>query len=165
MVKISDTIAYINHDIDDAIRAGMITEGDLPIAAIAKLGNTHSLRINTMVGDIIDNSWGVRGESKEKPKITMSPDVLEATNTLRQFLFEQVYNIRSAQEESERARRVIRSLYKYFNEHIDKLPPEYSFYSDEPEQRVVDYIAGMTDHYALRTAEELSLTKTKSKAK
>jgi len=163
VVKISDTIAYINHDIDDAIRAGMITEGDLPIAAIVKLGNTHSLRINTMVGDIIDNSWGVRGESKEKPVVTMSPRILEATNTLRQFLFAQVYNIRSAQEESERARGVVRSLYKYFNEHIDKLPPEYSFYSDEPERRVVDYIAGMTDKYALRMAEELSLVKGKAK--
>jgi dGTPase len=93
----------------------------------------------------------------------MSPEVLEATNTLRQFLFEQVYNVRSAQEESERARLVVRALYKYFNEHIDKLPPEYSFYSDEPEQRVVDYIAGMTDHYALRMAEELSLLEGKAK--
>ena len=159
MVKISDTIAYINHDIDDAIRAGMITEGNLPISAIIKLGNSHSLRINTMVRDIIENSWGVRGDSEGNPSITMSPDILEATNTLRQFLFEQVYNIRSAQEESERAREVVRSLYKYFNEHIDKLPLEYSLYSDEPERRVVDYIAGMTDQYALRMAEELSLVK------
>jgi dGTPase len=163
VVKISDTIAYINHDIDDAIRASMITEGDLPIAAIVKLGNSHSLRINTMVADIIEHSWGVRGEDREKPNITMSPETLEATNTLRQFLFEQVYNIRSAQKESERARYVVRALYKYFNKHIDKLPPEYSFYSDEAERRVVDYIAGMTDHYALRMAEELSLTKGKAK--
>jgi len=163
VVKISDAIAYINHDIDDAIRADMITEGDLPISAIIKLGNTHSLRINTMVGDIIDSSWVVRGESKEKPVITMSPPILEATNTLRRFLFEQVYNIRSAQEEAERARRVVRALYKYFNKHIDKLPPEYSFHSDEPERMVVDYIAGMTDQYALRMAEELSLTKGKGK--
>ena len=127
VVKISDSIAYINHDIDDAIRAGMLTEGDLPISAIVKLGNTHSLRINTMVGDIIDHSWGVREKSKKKPVITMSPRILEATNTLRQFLFEQVYNIRSAQEESERARGIVRALYKYFNEHIDKLPAEYTF--------------------------------------
>jgi dGTPase len=163
VVKISDTIAYINHDIDDAIRAEMITEGDLPISAIIRLGNTHSLRINTMVGDIIDSSWAVRGEDREKPVITMSPPILEATNILRRFLFEQVYNIRSAQEESERARRVVRALYKYFNKNIDKLPPEYSFHSDEPERMVVDYIAGMTDHYALRTAEELSLIKSKAK--
>jgi dGTPase len=159
VVKISDSIAYINHDIDDAIRAGMITEGDLPLSAIIKLGNTHSLRINTMVFDIIEHSWSVRESSEGNTNITMNPEILEATNALRDFLFARVYNVRSAQEETERAREVLRSLYKYFNEHIDKLPPEYSFYSDEPERRVVDYIAGMTDQYAMRIAKELSLIK------
>jgi dGTPase len=159
VVKISDSVAYINHDIDDAVRAGMITEGDLPLSAIVKLGNSRSLRINTMVCNIIERSWAVRDGSQENPTITMSPEILEATNSLREFLFERVYNIRSAQEESEKAREVVRSLYKYFNEHKDKLPPEYSFYSDEPERRVVDYIAGMTDQYALRMAKELSLIK------
>ena len=67
----------------------------------------------------------------------------------------EVYNLRSAQEETEKAREVVRSLYKYFNEHKDKLPAEYCLYSDEPERRVVDYIAGMTDQYAMRLAEEL----------
>ena len=156
VVRISDSIAYINHDIDDAIRAGMLAEGDLPLAAITVLGNTRSLRINTMVVDIIERSWSVRSESRGKPAITMSPEILEATNTLREFLFERVYNIRSAQEESERAREIVRALYKYFKEHADKLPSEYRFYSDELERRVVDYIAGMTDQYAMRTAEELS---------
>jgi len=163
VVKISDSVAYINHDIDDAIRAGMISEGDLPLSAIVKLGNSRSLRISTMVCDIIEHSWAVRGQDKENPTIGMSPEILEATNTLRKFLFERVYNIRSAQEEAERAREVVRSLYKYFNEHEDRLPPEYRFYSDEVERRVVDYIAGMSDQYALRLAEELSLTKGKAK--
>jgi dGTPase len=163
VVKISDSVAYINHDIDDAIRAGMITEGDLPLSAIAQLGNSRSLRINTMVCDNIEHSWAVRGQSQENPAITMSPEILEATNTLREFLFERVYNIRSAQEESERAREVVRALYRYFNQHADKLPSEYSFYSDEVERRVVDYIAGMTDQYAMRMAKELSLTKGKAK--
>jgi dGTPase len=163
VVKISDSVAYINHDIDDAVRANMITEGDLPLSAIAKLGNSRSLRINTMVCDIIERSWAVRGDSQGNPTITMSPEILEATNSLREFLFERVYNVRSAQEESERARQVVRALYKYFNEHKDKLPAEYSFYTDEPERRVVDYIAGMTDQYALRLAEELGLTKGKAK--
>jgi dGTPase len=93
----------------------------------------------------------------------MSPKILEATNNLRGFLFERVYNVNSAQEEAGRARDVIRLLYKYFNEHKDKLPPEYRFYSDATERRVVDYIAGMTDQYALRLAEGLSLTKGKAK--
>ncbi len=165
VVKISDSVAYINHDIDDAIRAGMITEGDLPVLAIAKLGNTHSRRINTMVCDIIEHSWAVREDSTENPAITMSPEILEATNNLRNFLFERVYNIRSAQEESERAREIVRSLYKYFNEHEDRMPPEYSFYKDKLERRVVDYIAGMTDLYAMRMAEEISPAQAKPEKK
>jgi len=155
VVKISDSIAYINHDIDDAIRAGMIAEGDLPLSAITRLGNTRSLRINTMVVDIIERCHPSMGTEKEKPSITMSPEVLKATDSLRDFLFERVYNIRSAQDESEKAREIVRALYRYFKEHADKMPQEYRFYSDELERRVVDYIAGMTDQYAIRTAEEL----------
>ena len=158
--KIADTVAYINHDIGDAIRAGIITENALPLSAVTVLGRFHSQRINTMVCDIIEHSWAVTSYIVEgSPAIGMSPQVLEATNTLRLFLFERVYNVNAAQKEAEKAREVVRQLYRYFNEHIDKLPPEYSFYSDEPERRVVDYIAGMTDQYALRMAEELSLTK------
>jgi len=155
VVKISDSIAYINHDIDDAIRAGMLAEGDLPLAAITILGNTRSLRINTMVVDIIERCWPSMGTEKEKPSITMSPHILEATDNLRHFLFERVYNIHSAQGESEKARGIVRALYRYFKEHADKLPEEYKFYSDELERRVTDYIAGMTDQYATAMAAEL----------
>ncbi len=162
--KIADIIAYVNHDIDDAIRADIITEGDVPFSTITVLGHSHSQRINTMVCDIIDHSWAATGYNVgDSPSIGMSPQILEATNTLREFLFDRVYNLRSAEEEAERARGVIRSLYEYFNKHDDELPPEYSTYSDEMERRVVDYIAGMTDQYALRAAEELSLTKSKAK--
>jgi len=158
--KIADTVAYINHDIDDAIRAGIITDDDLPPSTTSVLGRSHSQRINTMVCDIINYSWSARGEDDTaNPTISMSPPILEATNTLREFLFDRVYNMRATLTETEKAREVIRLLYKYFNKHIDELPPEYSFYSDETERRVVDYIAGMTDQYALRIAEELSLTK------
>jgi dGTPase len=165
VVKISDSVAYINHDIEDAIRAGMITEGDLPVLAIAKLGNSHSRRINTMVCDIIEHSWAVREGDTEDPVITMSPEILEATNNLRNFLFERVYNIRSAQEESEKAREIVRRLYKYFNDYEEKMPPEYSNYKDKLERRVVDYIAGMTDLYAMRIAEEISALQGKTKPK
>jgi len=162
--KLADTVAYINHDIGDAIRAGIITENDLPLSAATVLGRFHSQRINTMVCDIIEQSWAVTGYSVEGSlAIGMSPQVLEATNTLREFLFERVYNLNAAQEEAQRAREVVRLLYKYFNEHVDELPPEYSFYSDEPERRVVDYIAGMTDQYALRMAEKLGLTGDRAK--
>jgi dGTPase len=158
IVKIADTVAYINHDIGDAIRAGIITQGDLPLAAIKELGLSHSQRINTMVCDIIDKSWDVRGCGiiKERPAIKMSLQVLTAANTLRDFLFERVYNLRSTQQETEKAREVVRFLYGYFNEHEDRLPAEYRLHSDTTERRVVDYIAGMTDQYAMRLAEELS---------
>ena len=156
--KISDAIAYINHDIGDAIRAGIISEGDLPLGVAMVLGLSHSQRINTMVCDIIEFSWGARGTNPaEQPTIGMNAGVLEATNNLREFLFNRVYSV--AREEADKAREVVRKLYKYFNEHPDKLPPEYQLYSDVAEQRVVDYIAGMTDQYALRMAEELGLTK------
>jgi len=163
-VKIADFIAYINHAIGDAIRADIITENGLPPSAVAMLGHSHSQRINTMVSDVIGYSWAARGyDNSDRPTIIMSPQILEATNTLRDFLFERVYNLRSAEEEAERAREVIRVLYEHFNKHENKLPPEYSVYSDEIEQRVVDYIAGMTDQYALRMAEELSLIGDKTK--
>ncbi|MFC2024760.1 deoxyguanosinetriphosphate triphosphohydrolase [Chloroflexota bacterium] len=161
--KIADLVAYINHDIGDAIRADIITEGELPLAAIKVLGMSHSQRINTMVSDVISWSWTAAGdEAEEKPAIGMSPETLKATDTLRRFLFERVYDIRSAQEESNRAREIIRQLYKHLKGHADKMPTEYSLYKDSTERRVVDYIAGMTDHYAMRLAEELSLVKGKS---
>jgi len=162
--KIADTIAYINHDIGDAIRASVINENDLPLSAVTVLGRFHSQRINTMVCDVIDCSWGATGHGAGgSPAINMSPQVLEATNILRQFLFDRVYNVKAAQKEAERAREVVRLLYHHFNEHEDSLPSEYRLYSEEVERRVVDYIAGMTDQYALRTAEELSLTKDEAK--
>ena len=156
--KIADTVAYINHDIGDAIRAGIISERDLPLSATTVLGNSHSQRINTMVCDIIDYSWAVRGDIiKESPTIGMSPQILKASNILLEFLFDRVYNVQAVQKEAEKARRVVQSLYNYFIKHEDRLPLEYRLYSDETERRVVDYIAGMTDQYALRLAEELSL--------
>ncbi|HUV75535.1 MAG TPA: deoxyguanosinetriphosphate triphosphohydrolase [Dehalococcoidales bacterium] len=157
--KIADIIAYINHDIGDAVRAGIITERDLPLSVVEVLGISHSQRINTLVRDIIDNSWTARGCDKiikERPSIIMSQTVLEATNNLRDFLFERVYNLQSANEDAKKAREVIYRLYDYFKGHEDKLPLEYRAYSDDTERRVVDYIAGMTDQYALRTDEGLT---------
>ena len=154
--KIADAIAYINHDIGDAIRAGIITEGDLPLSAITVLGNSHRERINTMVCNIIECSWAARGENATaSPSISMSPHVLEATNTLRDFLFERVYNPNAAQAEAEKARDILRRLYHYFLKHEDKLPTEYRAHGEEIKRRVGDYIAGMTDQYALRLVNEL----------
>ena len=154
--KIADIVAYINHDIGDAIRADIITEDDLPPAAASVLGHARRERINTMVGDIIECSWSARGEnSTSSAVISMSPRILEATDTLREFLFQRVYNLRSAQEEAEKAKGVVRQLYHYFNRHEDKMPREYRAYGEERERMVVDYIAGMTDQYALWLAQRL----------
>jgi dGTPase len=157
VVKISDMVAYINHDIGDAIRAGILTEGDLPLEAIITLGNSHSGRINSMVSDIIQSSWDVRvcDIMSNRPSIKMSPTVLSAAETLRDFLFEHVYTPSTGRADAENARNVIIFLWEYFKEHMDKLPPEYRVHADTPERGVVDYIAGMTDQYALKLAEEL----------
>ncbi len=157
--KIADAIAYINHDIGDAIRAGIIAETNLPRAAVRVLGQSHRERINTMVGDIIESSWEVTGHGNvATPTLRMSRRVTEATNSLRQFLFKKVYHVISAKADAKNARGVVQKLYEYYTGHEDKLPPEYRAYSDELARRVVDYIAGMTDRYALNLAEKLSLT-------
>ena len=153
--KIADIIAYINHDIGDAVRAGIITEEDLPGQAVALLGPSHSQRINTLVSDVVESSWAATGaEGQEKPVISMSPKVVAAANSLRQFLFERVYSV--AKEEAEQAREVVRLLFQHFLEHPEKLPQEYNLRGDSTERKVVDYIAGMTDNYALRLAGDIS---------
>lgn len=155
--KIADIVAYINHDIEDAIRAGIITQNDLPGLAIATLGPTHSQRINTLVRDIVNYSWPASGHnSLTKPSIGMSSEVLRAANSLRQFLFDKVYNPSLARKEALRARRVMRLLYSYFLKHENRLPKEFASLPDSKERKVVDYISGMTDQYALRLAEEIS---------
>ncbi|MFW0859894.1 MAG: deoxyguanosinetriphosphate triphosphohydrolase [Dehalococcoidia bacterium] len=174
--KIADTIAYINHDIGDALRAGLITADDLPRSAIAVLGDSHSARINTLVGDVVEHSWAATGlpesrvESRESrvphpsrtpersvsregraPMISLSPAVLAAMNTLRDFLFERVYEVRAMKEETERAREVVRSLYYYFIRNPRELPQEFKRHGVE--RGVVDYIAGMTDQFALLSCQ------------
>jgi dGTPase len=160
IVKLADLVAYVNHDSDDAIRAGIIKEISLPEAATKILGNSPSERIDTMVCDIINNSWQVSGldtgKTNKKPGIRMSSRVLKATGFLRDFLFERVYNVQSALPETEKAREAIRFLYKYFLKHTEQLPPEYLLHSDLKWRGVIDTIAGMTDQYALKIAEELS---------
>jgi len=162
LTKIADVVAYVNHDIEDAIRASAIKENDLPLSATNVLGHSHRERINSLVSDIIKQSWPVTQTVSQasppvrKPTIKMSRGVLEATNTLRDFLFEQVYYREAAREETERARENMRRLYDYFNKHEEKLPPEYrSRQGGETARRVVDYIAGMTDQYATRLAGEI----------
>ena len=154
VVRIADIVAYVNHDIDDALRAGVISESDVPKTAISEAGNSRSQRINTMVSDIIVRSWNVReGKDPIRPSIGMSPEIIGATEQLRQFLFERVYNVQSAQKEAGRARRALRALYQHFA-GSESASRQVSGQANE--RQAVDYIAGMTDQFALRLAAKLS---------
>jgi len=155
--KIADIVAYVNHDVEDAIRAGIISQSDLPGPVVDILGHTHSQRINALVHDVIQCSWPVSGNDRPaNPAIGMSQDVIRATNTLRQFLFDKAYYPSLAGEDAVKAVKVLHLLYSYFLKHEDKLPREFAALQDSKERKVIDYIAGMTDQYALRLAEEVS---------
>lgn len=144
VVKICDRIAYINHDIDDALRAGVLTPGKLPADCLQALGKTHRERINTMVMDLINNSQG-------RDIISLSPEISEITGRLRSFMFENVYIGSEAKREEVKAKHVVRFLYQYLIEHPRLIPDEHrQKISDAGVDRVVcDYIAGMTDRYAI----------------
>ena len=157
VVKMADIVAYVNHDTADAIRAGVIAENELPISAVKLLGHTSSQRINTLVSDIISYSLASMGNANlTKPIIGMNTEILEATKSLREFLFDKVYNPSLANKDTVKARKVIRLLYSYLLKHKEKLPKEYALRDDTVEQKITDYIAGMTDQYALRMAKEIS---------
>lgn len=157
--KIADSIAYVNHDIGDAVRAGIITVADLPDSAISVLGTTHSARINTLVSNVIEHSWGVTGWEKADghPSIGLSPAILDAMNILRDFLFKRVYDAVALREETEKARNVVASLYRYFVANPEEIPEELAALHNPIERAATDYIAGMTDHYALRVASEVMI--------
>jgi len=152
IVRIADRIAYINHDIDDALRAGIIRLEDLPEESIEVLGTSHSSRINTMVMDMIENSW-------DKDVISMGDTVQRATDRLREYLFKNVYIGSVAKQEEQKARRIIKILYRYYVEQPEFLPPEFQerIEEDGVERCVVDYVAGMTDRFAIKTFEKYFL--------
>jgi dGTPase len=142
IVRIADRVAYINHDIDDALRAGIIKQGDLPADAISVLGSTHSERIDIMVRDLINSSW-------QQQEIKRSGEVKAATGKLRTFLFENVYIGSEGKSEEGKAKRLLKLLYEFFMKNIDYIPDEYLEFEKNHKQAVIDYIAGMTDRYAI----------------
>ncbi|WP_353096066.1 deoxyguanosinetriphosphate triphosphohydrolase [Tissierella praeacuta] len=156
IVKYADRIAYINHDIDDAIRAGVIKKEDLPKECIEILGKTHGERINTMILDIIENSM-------EKNTIIMSEEVEEATNTLREYMFENVYLNKNAKSEESKAEYVLEQLYRYYLKNIKALPEEhlkiYKNMDSEIEDIICDYIAGTTDRYVVNLFNNIFIPK------
>jgi dGTPase len=153
IVRICDSIAYVNHDIDDAIRSGLITEDDLPAECIAVLGNAPSRRIHTMVADLVDSS--------RDAEIRMSAEVLHATNTLRNYLYESVYPRPEIQISIGRAKKILEDLYLFLIDNPEIFLGEVSRSdSDESIDRlVVDFVAGMTDRYALNFYQEHFLPK------
>jgi dGTPase len=150
VVRFADRLGYVNHDIDDAIRAGILTEEDLPNEAASLLGPSHSQRIDTLVRDIVETSTAA-------PEVGMSEPVAGALDTLRDFMFERVYLREEAHDQQEKAIGVIRSLFAHYLDHPEEIPAEYQAAPGDLPTRVVDYIAGMTDRYALRTYERLFL--------
>ena len=165
IIKLADSIAYINHDIDDAIRAGILRADELPSEAITTLGDSHAARINTMVCDMIDHNWWATGEDTppDPPLIGMSPTILKATNELRDYMFRHVYQSGLAREDSQ-VRFVVDQLFRHFVENPGAVPEELraivAAHGEGPEQAAVDYIAGMTDRYALKVFETLFVPKT-----
>lgn len=144
VVRLVDRVAYVNHDIEDALRAGVISPGDLPAAEIAVLGDTTGRRITRLVGDIVESSSGGR-------TIRQSAEVSEAFLSLRAFMFDRVYLAPPASEEATRARRVVRSLFAFFLANPGEMPASDQ---EDPITRVTDFVSGMTDRYALREYHE-----------
>ena len=150
VVRRSDQIAYVNHDIDDAIRAGILTNDDIPEAITDVLGHSHRDRINTLVIDAISTS-------REAGEICLSPDVDKALRDLRSFMFERVYRNPVAKSEERKAKDMLQRLFEYYFTHPEALPedfqPQMSF--EGLERTVCDYIAGMTDNYAIDKFNEI----------
>lgn len=152
VVRLADKIAYINHDIDDAIRAGVLTEEMLPQSATDVLGNSKSERITTLIMSIVNN--GVED-------IRMDPEVQKAHDLLRQFMFDNVYSNSVAKAEESKAKILVEKLYRYFYKNPDKMPEEYINIMNRfsKERAVCDYISGMSDGYAVNLYTELYIPK------
>jgi dGTPase len=158
IVKISDGIAYINHDLDDAIRGRRIQREQIPADVINILGSSHSRRINTLVCDIIATSAGVLDDyTSGEQVILMSDEIQNGANILRDFLFKEVYGPINQERSTCQAQRVVQVLFEDAVKRPDSIPEEFARgLANEPVQRVAaDYVAGMTDRYALRRFEDL----------
>lgn len=151
VVRLADKIAYVNHDIADAVRAGIIEEKEIPKVYTEVLGDAKSKRINALIHDVVENSRG-------KDDICMSLKVHGALYGLRTFLFEKVYTNPVAKGQEEKAMELVKQLYFYYLDHIELLPKEYRLMMEQRdekvEQIVCDYVAGMTDNYAIRKYSE-----------
>lgn len=153
VVRIADRIAYVNHDIDDALRAGVLSDEDLPQGPLRVLGRHHGERITTMVTDMVEASI-------DADEVRMSPEVWEAMLELREYLFANVYFSERAKSEEPKAHRVVQKLFGHYLDHPEEMPDEPAAQNEaERIQCVVDYVAGMTDRFAIREFERLFIPK------
>ena len=156
IVRISDKLAYVNHDIDDAIRGGIIKESDIPAGLVDIMGHNLRDRLNSAIHDIIRNSQG-------KPVVCMSEEYTEKMMGLRSWLFDNVYTNPTAKGEEGKAERMIEHLFEYYKEHPELLPDEYETYrrerGDSLETSICDYIAGMTDRFFVTKYGDLMIPK------
>lgn len=150
VVSLSDRIAYINHDIDDAVRAQVISEQELPRACTDVLGASHGQRINSLIVDVVNESFF-------QPQIRMSQPVNEAFEALRAFMFDRVYLNNLAKREEKKAKHVVNALFEYYLKHIELLPAEFlaNVDADGKERVAADWIACMTDRYAITEYKRL----------
>ncbi len=155
IVRLSDKIAYIHHDMDDAIRGGILTEEDVPKSIREVIGFTTGERLDHFIHDIVTTSFG-------KDEIIMSKPVAEAMKALREFMFENVYKNPDAKSEEGKAEMLVQTLYEYYLHHIELLPEDLLAMleaGEEPERVVCDYISAMTDRFAIAKYEELYIPK------
>lgn len=154
IVRLCDKIAYINHDIDDAIRGQIMREEEIPKEYTDILGHSLGERLNTLIHDIVSNS-------ENRNDIIMSPEIIKAMKDLREYMFQSVYMNKKAKAQEEQAERLLEQLFLYYEKHLERLPEEYRLRMEqlnEPSYRVVcDYIAGMTDRYAVAKFKELMI--------
>jgi dGTPase len=150
IVRLVDRVAYINHDIDDAVRAGVLREADLPRGPIAVLGDAGSRRIDTLVHDLVEASYAA-GD------IVQGEEAGAAMDALRDFMFERVYLGAAARREHAKIERVVRTLFDFYAEDPDRLPDNGGVPGADVAQRVTDYLAGMTDRYCIRAFEALAV--------
>lgn len=156
IVRFSDKIAYIHHDMDDAIRGGILTEKDVPKEIDDVIGYTTGERLDHFIHDLVTNSYG-------KNDIMMSEPVAKAMKDLRRFMFERVYTNKNAKSEEAKAEMLMETLYEYYLKHFDKLPQDLKSLVDkngDPKERIVcDYVGAMTDRFAIAMYEELYIPK------
>ena len=155
VIRLSDKIAYINHDIDDAIRGKVIREEDLPLCCTDVLGHSVKERLNCMIRDVI-------ARSLDEPVIRMTPEVYDAMMRLRQFMFDHVYTGSTAKAEEGKAEQMIASLVDWFRDYPETLPQEYTQrleFGDSLDTVICDYVSGMSDHYAVRCFQKFFVPK------